>query len=253
MLGIFALLVVGAVVCVRLGAWQIDRAVGAAERQAAIEQAAREDDPPVPVADVVAPQVGFTQAMVGTRVELTGTWEPDKAYWVTGRERDGEVGYVLLTAFREESTGALMPVSRGWVAEQDPGYLDLPTGTVTVMGFLDSSEATESAIADGVDEIDAVSAGALVNVWGSPIYSGALILVSAEPADGAPGTAPPGAAEIGALPPPELPTGGLNLRNLAYALEWFVFGGFALFLWWRMIRDETRVMRAERAQQATSA
>src|SRR5690606_39900963 len=67
MLGIFALLLVGAVVCVRLGAWQIDRAVGAAERQAAIAQAARGQAPPVPMADVGAPQTSFTQATGGTR------------------------------------------------------------------------------------------------------------------------------------------------------------------------------------------
>lgn len=31
---------------------------------------------------------------------------------------------------------------------------------------------------------------------------------------------------------------GANLRNLAYAVEWFVFAGFALFIWYRMVRDE---------------
>lgn len=252
MLGIFALLVLGAIVCVRLGAWQIDRAVGAAERQAAIEQSAREDAPPVPVSDVVDPQIGFTQAMVGARVEITGRWEPELAYWVPDREHDGESGYVLLTAFREESTGALMPVARGWVAEKDPALLQLPTGEATVMGFLDGSEAADAGIPAGADEVEDISAGALVNAWGGPIYSGYLILVSAVPDQGAPGSTTESAGEIGQLPPPELPTGGLNLRNLAYAAEWFVFGGFALFLWWRMVRDETRVMRAER-ERATAA
>lgn len=251
MLGIFALLVIGAIVCVRLGAWQIDRAIGVAERQAAIEQSAREDADPVPVADVVAPQIAFTQAMVGTRVEVTGRWEPDLAYWVP-RELDGEVGYLLLTGFREDGTGALMPVARGWVAERDAAAITLPAGEVTVMGFLDGSEAAESGIAEGADEIDAVSSGALVNVWGGPIYSGYLILISADPDAGAPGSAA-GTAEIGQLPPPELPTGGLNLRNLAYAAEWFVFGGFALFLWWRMVRDEARVLRAERDHDSVPA
>ncbi|WP_420113205.1 SURF1 family protein [Pseudactinotalea sp.] len=243
MLGIFALLLVGAVVCVRLGAWQVDRAVGAAEQQAAIEQAARENDPPVPIAEVVAPQTSFTQAMVGQRVEVTGVWEPDLAYWVPGRELDGRPGYLLLTAFREESTGALLPVVRGWVAEKDPAHLELPSGTATVMGFIDGSEAAETGGADG-DEIDSVSAGALVNIWGGPIYSGYVILVSATPEAGAPGWAPGGGATLEAMPPPVVPSGGLNVRNLLYAAEWFVFGGFALFLWWRMVRDEVRVLRA---------
>lgn len=249
MLGIFALLLVGAVVCVRLGAWQIDRAVGAAEQQAAIEQAAREDAPPVPIADVVAPQTSFTQAMVGTRVELVGSWEPKLSYWVPDRELDGETGYLLVAAFREESTGALMPVLRGWVAEKDEAYLELPAGTVTVMGWLDGSEAAETAVQPG-DEVDSINAGALVNAWGGPIYSGYVILISADPSEGAPGWSPAGMPAVEQMPPPTLPTGGLNLRNLLYAAEWFVFGGFALFLWWRMVRDEVRVLRAERERQA---
>lgn len=244
MLGIFALLLVGAIVCVRLGAWQIDRAVGAAEQQAAIEQAARENDPPVPVAEVVEPQTSFTQSMVGSRVELTGTWESDLTYWVPGRDLDGQSGYLLLTAFREDATGAIMPVVRGWVEQKDPGYLELPAGTVTVMGFIDGSEAAETP-GEG-DEIEAVSAGALVNLWGGPIYSGYIILVSSDPAAGSPGSAPEGLPAVEAMPPPVLPTGGLNLRNLLYAAEWFVFGGFALFLWWRMVRDEVQMLRAQR-------
>lgn len=246
MLGIFALLVVGAVVCVRLGAWQIDRAIAASQQQEAIEQAARENAPPVPIGDVVAPQQSFTQAMLGTRVEVTGSWE-DLAYWVPDRELDGETGYLLLTAFREESTGALLPVLRGWVPTKDPAYLELPSGEATVMGFIDGSEAAETGIGPG-DEIDAISAGALVNVWGGPIYSGYIILVSADPSVGAPGWAPDGVDAVAAMPPPELPTGGVNLRNLLYAVEWFVFGGFALFLWWRMVRDEVLAIRAERSQ-----
>jgi hypothetical protein len=38
-----------------------------------------------------------------------------------------------------------------------------------------------------------------------------------------------------ALPEPDAFT---SLRNLFYAIEWVVFGGFALFLWWRWCRDE---------------
>ena len=29
-----------------------------------------------------------------------------------------------------------------------------------------------------------------------------------------------------------------SLRNLLYALEWWVFAGFAVFVWWRWCRDE---------------
>ena len=28
------------------------------------------------------------------------------------------------------------------------------------------------------------------------------------------------------------------LRNLLYAVEWWVFGAFAAFIWWRWVRDQ---------------
>ena len=30
----------------------------------------------------------------------------------------------------------------------------------------------------------------------------------------------------------------LNLLNVFYAAEWVIFAGFAVFLWWRLVRDE---------------
>src|SRR5699024_9991683 len=52
---------------------------------------------------------------------------------------------------------------------------------------------------------------------------------------------------------PVLDGGGLNLRNLAYAGEWFIFGGFAVAIWWRMIRDESRELAAREEVSAGTA
>ncbi len=35
------------------------------------------------------------------------------------------------------------------------------------------------------------------------------------------------------------------LRNLLYAVEWWFFGAFALFIWWRWLRDEAGADAAE--------
>ena len=32
--------------------------------------------------------------------------------------------------------------------------------------------------------------------------------------------------------------GSLGLRNAAYALQWWLFGAFAMLLWWRMVRQD---------------
>jgi len=32
----------------------------------------------------------------------------------------------------------------------------------------------------------------------------------------------------------------VNWLNLFYAAEWVVFAGFALFIWWRLVKDDYR-------------
>ena len=44
------------------------------------------------------------------------------------------------------------------------------------------------------------------------------------------------AATLDQLPPASRFTG---LRNILYAIEWWVFAAFAIFLWWRHVRDAT--------------
>jgi hypothetical protein len=50
--------------------------------------------------------------------------------------------------------------------------------------------------------------------------------------DGTEGLAP---ASLDQLPPAGRFTA---VRNLLYAIEWWVFGLFAAFIWWRWVRDE---------------
>ena len=47
------------------------------------------------------------------------------------------------------------------------------------------------------------------------------------------------------LDPPTKPGSGLNIQNLAYAAQWWIFGAFAVLLWLRLVRDEARGSGAE--------
>ena len=38
----------------------------------------------------------------------------------------------------------------------------------------------------------------------------------------------------------------VNALNAFYAIEWILFAGFAIFLWWRLVQDERLGLRAER-------
>ena len=80
-------------------------------------------------------------------------------------------------------------------------------------------------------QIDRVDVTQLIRIWSWPLYTGYLVLTgydSGAPAGPSPALVPP--AETGA--------GGLDLRNLSYAVQWFVFAGFGVFMWWRLVRDD---------------
>lgn len=237
MVGLLVLFLAVAAVCARLGAWQLERA----EVRGASAQAARlaeiEAQEPVPLEDVLAPQSTFDGALVGRRVEVSGRYEADGQLLVVDRALDGRTGYLVLTPLRVTSEdaaadGAVLPVVRGWVADGDPDadLVAVPAGDVTVTGYLQGSE--DSGAAHGTLDpgtTDSISSAELLGVWGGPIWTGYAVLTSAEPAQD---------AGIALLPPPTRSGTGLNIQNLGYAAQWFVFGGFAVFLWVRLLKDE---------------
>ncbi|MCL3859949.1 SURF1 family protein [Actinotalea sp. K2] len=236
MLVLLVLLLAAAAVCGRLGVWQLDRAQVRGEAAARAEVAAVE-----PLDDVLAPQTTFRGDLVGRQVTVSGQFE-GTTLLVPGRALDGETGYLLLDALRvapvtgtagtgEAASGPVLAVVRGWVDETAARDVPRPpAGEVDLLGYLQAGEAAgERGLPPG--QVEAVSPAQLVNRWGGPIYSGYLVLV--EPLPGQ-------SAEVALLPPPGGGGGGLDLQNLAYAVQWWIFGGFAVLLWLRMVRDEAR-------------
>jgi cytochrome oxidase assembly protein ShyY1 len=228
MLGLLAVFLAAATVCGLLGAWQLDRArqrgqAAVSQRQAQLAAAA-----PVPLDSVFAPQTSFPGDLVGRKVSVTGTYEAGSQLMVTDRARDGVTGDLVLTPLRVGSgaDAAVLPVVRGWLpsgsAPDEP-----PAGAVSLVGYLQAGESAGRGITGGTT--DAISPAELLHVWTGPIWTGYLVLASSDPAQGA------GPALLG---PPTPTQASPNLQNLLYSLEWFVFGGFAVFLWWRAVLDE---------------
>lgn len=260
MIGIFVLLLAAALVCVRLGAWQLDRAALRGASEAAEAHAERLAGDPVPLEDVLRAQTSFTTAELARPVVVTGSFVPDQQLLVPGRSVDGEDAVLVVTALRVgegPDAGAMLPVLRGWVPADaistDGGaaapvdaatarLLEVPTGEHRVTGHLGGSEAGDpAALPTGMT--GAISTAALANVWGGPTFSGYLVEFS-ERADGSRPPAGPTGLPYASPPTPAVEA-GLNLQNLAYAVEWVIFGGFALFIWWRMVRDEVRYRRED--------
>lgn len=244
MLGLLALFLALAAVFGSLGAWQLDRAYarGAASqaKHLAAQEAHESAQGPAGLGTVLPPQSTFTNAMVARLVHVTGTYEPAGQLLVPLRQLGGRTGYLVLTPLRvtDDGTGGaswaglsgppVVPVVRGWVASP----ADAPaatTGTVDVTGWLQASEATNDATLPP-GQIDSVSSAALANRWGGPIYGGYVVLSSSQPA------ADPAVA---LLPRPQAEgSGSVNLQSLSYAFQWWLFAGFAFFVWWRVVRDQ---------------
>lgn len=240
MLVLLVLLLAAAALCARLGAWQLDRAqvhgADAAERHTAELVAAA----PVPLGDVLVPQTTFTGDLVGRKVAVTGTYDADGQLLVTGRAHDGATGLLVLTPLTT-TDGAVLPVVRGWVAT--PADADAPpAGTVDVTGYLQASEQAGGGVADG--RTDSISSAELLNSWGGPIYTGYLVVSSSDPAQ---------SDDVALLAPPTTPGAGLNIQNLAYAAQWWIFGAFAVLLWLRLVRDEARGSEVSRAEDDAAA
>ncbi|WP_273653943.1 SURF1 family protein [Cellulomonas fimi] len=231
MLLLLVLLLGAAAVCARLGAWQLDRAEVRGARAEARHVAEQVAADPVPLDDVLAPQTAFHGDMVGQKVSVTGTYDATGQLLVPERAHDDVTGYLVLTPMRvpgasADGGDAVLPVVRGWVAA--PSDADAPpTGPVDLVGYLQVSESAGSGVRDG--ETDAISSPELLNVWGGPIWTGYLVVASSDPAQ---------SPDVVLLDPPRSPGAGLNIQNLAYAAQWWIFGGFAVALWWRLVRDE---------------
>ncbi|GEL94518.1 SURF1 family protein [Cellulomonas composti] len=235
MLVLLLVLLAAAGVCGLLGAWQLDRAQlrgQAAQERHEAEQAAAAA---VPLGDELAPQTSFSGDLVGRKVAVTGTYDAGGQLLVPERVHGDETGYLVLTPLRvtdaggaAPAAGAVLPVVRGWVATPDEADVPL-AGEVRLEGYLQAAEQAGTGVVDG--RSDAISSAQLVTAWGGPIYTGYLVVSGSDPAQ---------SADIALLEPPTIPGAGLNIQNLAYAAQWWIFGAFAVLLWLRLVRDEAR-------------
>lgn len=251
------LALVGVVVAafVWLGSWQLGVA-----RDRGAERALREAQamPPVPIDDVLQPQRSFTAEADSREVVARGTYDASGTLLVDERVQpvaqagtvpsssrrvgDGVIGWWVITPLRTDG-GAWLPVVRGWVASPQDAAAEpaaVPTGQVTVHGVLQPDEppaASGDVLPNG--RLGSVDVADLVNRWGTPIYNGFIVLTAEQ-------GAVPGA--VGArphlVPAPEPHPGGIAWRNAAYAVQWWVFAGFAVVMWWRMVQQAAHEERS---------
>lgn len=228
-----------------LGQWQMEHAIRSDAQQTA------DTETPRPLGEVAEAGSGVTDAAAGMVVRVSGSLVPGDTRVVAPRENAGEtgawvVGHLSVTADpagEDPETG--LAVAIGWAPsvaeaeaaaelfEADPGFAeprDLegrfmpPEGPVIPKGGEDPQV------------MHAMVPAQLVNTWQrvpGPVHSGYLVV---HPSGD--GGEMPAVAQLAAIDsvPPE-PAESVNWLNVFYAIEWIVFAGFAIFLWYRLARD----------------
>ena len=219
---------------VLLGLWQYDAWQYHREDRAATIAA----EPPVPLDEVLGPDDPYRNDAVGQPVTVSGAWVPQSTAYVADRpadqREDAATGFWQLASLavcpEGDCAGAsAVPVVLGWTPEA-PSGIAAPEGPAELTGWLQPGEASEVDDDLTDDVLASLRIPDLLQRSDRDLYAGYVILEE-------PGTARAGLTAVTPESLPEPPT-SVGLRNLLYAVQWWVFGGFAVFLWWRWCRDE---------------
>ncbi|MDQ0933485.1 cytochrome oxidase assembly protein ShyY1 [Streptomyces turgidiscabies] len=221
--------------CVFMGSWQLSRFEDRVQdhRTATEEVSAEKEEAARPLAELLP----VDKKTSGDRVTASGRY--GKQLLVPGRQLDDRSGFYVLTLLRTDE-GKALPVVRGWL----PGTADTakapapPAGEVTVTGALQASETPGSngvSAAGGLPagQTGAISAASLVNLVPYDVYDAWVTLDK-------------GDSGMRAVPATAPADTGLDLKafqNLGYTGEWFVFAGFVVFMWFRLVRREAEFAR----------
>lgn len=224
--------------CVLMGSWQLDRFESRMDthRDATEQVTTEENGPARPLAELLP----VDKATSGEQATVSGRYADQ--FLVPDRTVDDVQGSYVMTLLRTD-TGQALPVVRGWL----PGTADAarapapPSGEVTVTGTLQASETPGS---NGVvalsglpaGQTGAISAASLVNLVPYDVYDAWITLGE-------------GDSGMRAVPATAAADTGLDLKafqNLGYTGEWFVFAGFVVFMWFRLLRREVDFVRDAR-------
>jgi cytochrome oxidase assembly protein ShyY1 len=237
--GAHVLTVVAVAVSIALATWQFG--VWQASRRA------QEHDlsglPPIALTKVFSQGDAFSGKDVGRPVTLTGTWAPADTFYVQGMHapRSGTSGYWVVTPVVIGRTA--IPVLRGWSPTASaPALAAKP---VRLTGWLEPSDDTSPVeVRHGV--FGSLSLAAVAQVIDTPLYSGYVVAKAASS----------GLEGVRQLGPTESSTSGADfgtgLRNFLYGVQWWLFAGLALYLWWRWCRDQRQPPTSESVASGSS-
>ena len=207
-----------------LGQWQLERSID----NATVSEIDTETT--VPLEEIAEPASGMTEVQAGRVVSVEGDLIVDDTVALAERPDGlGGTGNWLVGHVVTEDGVSIAVVLGSTPGGSGIGLLDDsslgdPRGD-WVGRYLPSEEPQASDFENGIRSSLAVSE--LINLWAEPgpAYAGFIVLTDPYV----------GLDPIRADAPVREAT--LNLLNVLYAIEWVLFGGFAIYLWYRLVRD----------------
>lgn len=220
----------------RLGLWQFHNATADGREQALREA---QDRPAVALEEVLPVGSSFPAPERGRTVTTSGRFTGEQ-FLVPDRRLGGADGSWVVSRF-ETSAGASLAVLRGFVPGEPPAHAPaLPQdlrGQVELTGALEAGEAPSDAVGGSQERHDSVDLAWLVNTWPTPLHNGYLFGDHA----GAGGRELPLTSPgMRAVPPPPPEVSGIDWQNAGYAVQWWLFAVFGLWVAVRMLYDEAR-------------
>jgi cytochrome oxidase assembly protein ShyY1 len=208
-----------------LGQWQLSRAVdGGIVTEEQTETV-------VPLDSIATPQQPMPAETIGQLVSLDAEFVPGDYVVLSDRFSGFEPGYWVV-GHGLRSDGSSIAVALGWTGTADAAASAIRTLEAsplppTMEGRYLSSESPQQSDFEA-GQRSALAVAELVNLWAEApdgVYGGYVVLDD----------------EVAGLtridsPPPNTEV-SLNLLNIFYAVEWVLFAGFAIFLWYRVVRD----------------
>ena len=213
-----AALIAFIVACIFLGQWQWDRTqdILAAERSAAAE--------PIALEELINDDGTWSNANIGRTVTLDGAFAAQELK-LPNREFQGQSGSWIVTRFELDS-GNSLAVMRGLLPD---GSEIPPTGAKAIQleGVLHPNEAFyEGANQNSIVTVDSA---AIAAEWGTDLIDGYVMLQDQDPEASDRGNlviVPP-TVQVGDAPFP--------LQNFFYAIQWWIFAAFAIFVYARWL------------------
>ncbi|MFM5905537.1 MAG: SURF1 family cytochrome oxidase biogenesis protein [Micrococcales bacterium] len=241
--GLFLALAMAAV-CALLAQWQLGRS---------FEQAATELTQTVakPIDSLIRPGLPVQPYSVGSLVEANVMLDLRNVYVVANRvQRNGQAGFWVVANSRTIDA-AMLTVAVGFAPSREEALkareqLEASVQAqafLPVRGLLGSSEPPQLTRGAGSVVLESLSVGQLVNLYkGDTSATYPLFLILQEPSK-----VPAGLEPITVKP---VPTDvQVNWLSAFYAIEWILFCGFSVFLWWRLVRDAQLLEQAQQPEK----